>query len=575
MSKRYRFFIVLAVVAVCFMFLYPTIRWYFMIPKEDQTLALGSREQIKLYSSRLAQEDLQQLISLARNNGEIPAESDFLVDIAKKQVKRTKGTVPETWNARGVLSVFINEREALDAIETNYRDDIFGLKTLQERAVQLGLDLSGGMSIVLRADMEALGERLGRTPDAADRTDAMNRVLEVLNSRIDRFGLTEPVIRLQGEDEVYVEIPGSADPERINSIIMGEGTLAFHLVDDEATTAFQAYYRANPTSTFDGNGNLIDPSIIPADSEILGLYTKDRYGLDEFVDYIAVKKEPGLDGTHIENVSVQRDNLTGTPDVTFQLDSEGAVIFATLTAENVQKRLAVVMDDRVKSAATINEPIPGGSVQLTGFGAEEADNIALVLRTAAFPVELEVVSQQAIGSSLGEDTIRQGLYALLGGLALVMIFMLVFYKGSGINAVVAQVLNIFIMFSVLSAFSFTLTLPSIAGFILTIGMAVDANVVVFERIKEELRLGKGRKASVEAGFSKAFWAIMDSNITTFIAALFLSQLGSGPIRGFAVSLAIGVFSSVFTALFVSRLIFDFGTDVMKQQKMSIDWRIKE
>jgi len=166
-----------------------------------------------------------------------------------------------------------------------------------------------------------------------------------------------------------------------------------------------------------------------------------------------------------------------------------------------------------------------------------------------------VVNQQAIGASLGEDTIRQGLNALLGGIAAVFVFMLLFYKGAGVNAIVAQVLNLYLMFSVLSAFNLTLTLPSIAGFILTIGMAVDANVIVFERIKEELRLGKSRKAAVDAGFDKAFWAIMDSNITTFIAAMFLSQLGTGPIQGFAVSLAIGVISSVFTALFVSHLIF--------------------
>jgi preprotein translocase subunit SecD len=228
------------------------------------------------------------------------------------------------------------------------------------------------------------------------------------------------------------------------------------------------------------------------------------------------------------------------------------------------------MDDRVKSQATIQEPIRD-QVRLSGFGADEANNIALILRTAALPVELEVVSQQAIGASLGEDTIRQGLYALCGGLACVLVFMLVFYKGAGINAVIAQVLNFYLMFSILSAFNFTLTLPSIAGFILTIGMAVDANVIIFERMKEEMRLGKGRKAVVDAGFDKAFWAIMDSNITTFIAALFLSQLGSGPIQGFAVSLAIGVFSSVFTALFVSRLIFDFGTDVMGSKKVSVSW----
>jgi len=215
-------------------------------------------------------------------------------------------------------------------------------------------------------------------------------------------------------------------------------------------------------------------------------------------------------------------------------------------------------------------------VQLEGFGVDEANNIALMLRTAALPVELDVINQQSIGATLGEDTIRRGLNALIGGIILVLVFMLVYYKISGINAVVAQIMNFYIMFSVLSAFNFTLTLPAIAGFILTIGMATDANVIIFERIKEEMRLGKGRKAAIEAGFEKAFWAIMDSNITTFIAALFLSMLGTGPIRGFAVTLAIGVFSSVFTALFVSRLMFDFATDVLRSKEVSISWlRIRD
>jgi preprotein translocase subunit SecD len=234
----------------------------------------------------------------------------------------------------------------------------------------------------------------------------------------------------------------------------------------------------------------------------------------------------------------------------------------------------MVLDDRIKFIAVINEPIHE-SVQVTGVDGDEANNLAVTLRTAALPVELTVVNQQSIGPALGADTIRQGLYALLGGLAAVMVFMLIYYKSAGINAIIAQILNIYLMFSILSAFNFTLTLPSIAGFILTIGMAVDANVIIFERMKEELRLGKGRKAAVDAGFDKAFWAILDSNITTFIAALFLSQLGTGPIQGFAVSLAIGVFSSVFTALFVSRLIFDFGTDVMKSKKLSVSWLIRQ
>jgi preprotein translocase subunit SecD len=310
---------------------------------------------------------------------------------------------------------------------------------------------------------------------------------------------------------------------------------------------------------------------------VLGFYIKDRYGLDEHdrnldgsLKYFAVKKEVGLDGNHIQEAIVERNSLAGRPEVTFRLDSEGGEIFYRLTSANVGKVLTIVLDDKVKSHATIQSAIRD-AVRLTGFEAEEANNIALMLRTAALPVELEVASQQSIGASMGEDTIRQGLNALILGIALVLLFMIVYYKSSGINAVIAQLLNFYIMFSVLSALNFTLTLPAIAGFILTIGMAVDANVIIFERMKEEIRLGKSRKAVVETGFDKAFWAIMDSNITTFIAALFLSQLGSGPIKGFAVCLSIGVFSSVFTALFVSRLIFDFGTDVLRSKNLSVSF----
>jgi preprotein translocase subunit SecD len=573
MSKRYRFFIVLATVAVCLAFLSPTLRWYFMTPKEDKALAIGSREQIKTYANRKAQADLKELKELARSGGDVPQRLSFLVGTAKSNYKLAKLPNGEKWDAKATLVAFASEREALEAVESKYRDEILKTKDLYQSAVQLGLDLSGGMSVVIQANMDSVQERLGRNLTDEDREDAIERALEVLNSRIDKFGLTEPVIRRQGADQIYVEIPGAADPERINSIIMGKGRLAFHIVDDEATSTLLAYYQANPTNTFDGEGNLLDPTILPPDVVVRGVYDKDRYGIDEFVSYAAIKKEVGLDGNHIKNALVDRDPVTGRPEVTFILDTEGGDLFYKLTSANVDKSLAIVMDDRVKSRARIQEPIRD-SVRLTGFSAEEANNIALILRTAALPVELEPVNQQAIGASLGEDTIRQGLNALLGGIAAVMVFMLLYYKGAGFNAIIAQVLNLYIMLSVLSAFNLTLTLPSIAGFILTIGMAVDANVIIFERIKEELHLGKSRKAAIDAGFDKAFWAIMDSNITTFIAALFLSQLGTGPIQGFAVSLAIGVISSVFTALFVSRLIFDFGSDVLGQKHVSISWRIK-
>jgi preprotein translocase subunit SecD len=562
MSKRYRFLIVLLTIVVCFVFLFPSIRWYFMVPKDQQALALESREQIKNYSSRMAREDFRELLDLARSRGDVPEKLAFLSARAKKIYREAKLTAPEKWDAYAVLDAFSTRAEALDLIETHYRDGILKLKNLQKSAIQLGLDLSGGLSIVLQ---------VGRTLDSDDSEDAVNRALEVLNSRIDRFGLTEPVIRRQGSDRIYVEIPGAADPERINDIIMGKGSLAFHIVDQEAAVKFNQAYETNP-DIIDENDNLLDPSIVPADVMILGVYAKDRYGLDERQGYTAVKKEVGLSGNHIKSALVERSSLDGKPEVTFMLDSEGGEIFYKLTSANLEKPMAIVLDNRVKSQATIKTSIRD-AVRLTGFGIDEANNIALILRTAALPVELSVFNQQSIGASLGSDTIRQGLFALVGGLVAVMLFMLVYYKISGINAILAQILNIYLMLSILSAFSFTLTLPSIAGFILTIGMAVDANVIVFERMKEELRLGKGRKAVVDGGFDKAFWAIMDSNITTFIAALFLSQLGSGPIQGFAVTLAIGVFSSVFTSLFVSRLLFDFGTDVLGSKDVSVSWVI--
>jgi preprotein translocase subunit SecD len=577
MSKRYRFFIVLVVLAICFAFLWPTLRWYFFVPKEQQARALESREQIKVYASRTAQTDMQRLILLAQNDEYLPDEFSFLAVQAKKNFKAAKRPLPERWTVRDALSAFSNQREALDAIETKRREDVFALKNVQKSAVQLGLDLSGGLSIVLQADMNAYQEKLERPLTEDDRNFAVTSALEVLNNRIDKFGLTEPVIRRQGQDQIYVEIPGTADPERINDIIMGKGSLAFHMVDSEATESFYSYYMQHPAAPFDSEGNLADPSIVPADVMVRGVYIKDRYGLDEHdrasdgsLKYVALKKEVGLDGNHIREAKVDRNNLDGKPEVTFLLSPEGGEIFYRLTSANVGKPLAIVLDDRVKSQATIQSAIRD-AVRLTGFGLDEANNIALLLRTAALPVELEVASQQSIGASMGEDTIRQGMYALLWGIIAVFVFMVAYYSVAGFNAIVAQLLNFYIMFSILSAFNFTLTLPSIAGFILTIGMAVDASVIIFERMREELRLGKSRKAVVEAGFNKAFWAIMDSNITTFIAALFLSQLGSGPIQGFAVTLAVGVFSSVFTALFVSRLIFDFSTDMLGSKKISVSW----
>lgn len=577
MNKTKRFLLVLAVVGVALAFLWPTINWYFLTPKADQALALGTREQIREYARSMAGTDLQELTAAAAaNDGKAvdPVKYKVAIQAAKAAWRGAKKPEPKVWDAKAVLEGFNSYGDALDAVSGIYRDKVLALKARHGRAIQLGLDLSGGMSVVIQADMDALAKKVGHPLSAADKADAINRAIEVLNSRIDKFGLTEPSIRKQGEDQIYVELPGAADPERINSIIMGRGKLAFHIVNSDATSRLNDYLRNTPNGIDDKTLQVKDPNIVPAGYVVRKEFKKDSYGLDEFTGrYEVITAEPGLDGTHIQSAQAVTDPLTGQPQIDFTLDKSGGDIFYKLTSANIKKPMAVVLDDRVRSVATIQSPITE-SGQITGFNAEEAQNLALLLRSAALPVELIPINQQAIGASLGEDAVHAGIFAITIAFLLVIGFMLLYYKGAGINTAIAEIVNLFIMVGVLSAFGLTLTLPSIAGFVLTIGISVDANVLINERIKEELRLGKGRAASIKTGFQKAFWTIFDSHMTNLISALFLAQLGSGPIQGFAVSLAIGTISSLFTSLFVSHLIFDFETDVLKMKSTSISWRLK-
>lgn len=581
MNKRSRLVILIAVLAICFAFLWPSICWYGRTPKEVQALALGSTENIKDYASVKAAEDVRAIKEIAKKDPTAKLDSQYawLEKDAAKKYKALDEKVPSDMTVTDVLKAYGSELEFMNVIQAKYRDEILKAKNYYTNSVKLGLDLSGGMNVIVRADLDAAvaeqGDELAAEDVEAFKKEAMENAIENLSSRVDRFGLSSPVIRQQGDDRIYIEIPGAAQADTINTLIMGKGVLNFRLADMAATEKFKAYYAQHPATTFNAAGELMDKSIIPEDCEVFGVYTKDAYGLDERVDWLVVKKEIAFDGKHIKSAEVRADEFTNQPQVAFNLDTEGAVIFGEFTGAHVGDYLAIVSDDKVKSNARIEKAITGGSVSLTGsFTVDEANNIKKVLQTAWLNVPLEVESQQVIGASLGEEAIEQGIKAIILGLSLILVFMLIFYKAAGINAVVAQILNLYIMFSILSAFNYTVTLSSIAGMILTIGMAVDANVLVFERIKEELRAGKSRPVAISMGFDNAFWAIMDSNITTFIAAIFLSQLGTGAIQGFAVSLAIGVISSVFTALFVSRLIFDFDTDVLKAKKVSIGWGIK-
>ena len=581
MNKRSRLVILIAVLAICFAFLWPSISWYGRTPKEVQALALGSTENIKDYASVKAAEDVRAIKAIAKEDpsAKLEGQYEWLNKAAAKEYKALGEKAPKEMTVTDVLKVYDSELAFMNVIQAKYRDEILKAKNYYVNSVKLGLDLSGGMNVIVRADLDAAvaeqGDELAAENVEAFKKEAMENAIENLSSRVDRFGLSSPVIRQQGDDRIYIEIPGAAQADTINTLIMGKGVLNFRLADMAATDSFKAYYAQNPASTFNAAGELMDKSIIPEDCEVFGVYTKDAYGLDERVDWLVVKKEIALDGKHIKSAEVRADEFTNQPQVAFNLDTDGAVLFGEFTGAHVGDYLAIVSDNKVKSNARIQTAITGGSVSLTGsFTVEEANNIKKVLQTAWLNVPLEVESQQVIGASLGEEAIEQGIKAIILGLGLILVFMLIFYKAAGINAVIAQILNLYIMFSILSAFNLTVTLSSIAGMILTIGMAVYANVLVFERIKEELRAGKSRPVAISMGFDNAFWAIMDSNITTFIAAIFLSQLGTGSIQGFAISLAIGVISSVFTALFVSRLIFDFDTDVLKAKKVSIGWGIK-
>jgi len=576
MSKRLRFIIILILVGMGMSFIYPTIQWYFKVPQEKKLLAGSSREQVREYAQAKARKDLDVLKeAVAKDpNGSVPESLSFLIDRAKQNYKIAKKTVPDRWTLSTVLAAFRNEREVFTELENYYRKEIMDLKDLRSRSLQLGLDLSGGMTVVLQADMESLAKRLGHEPSLEERQDAMNRALEIINNRIDQFGVTEPQIRRGADDTtIIIEIPGDADPDRVRAFLMGKGSLNFHIVDEEATAKLIEYQRANPGYTPDDPKYKVD--FIPPGSVIRGYYTKDKYGIDQLERYIVILEdiqENGLDGSHIQSAQVARDPITNQPTVNFVLDKEGGDKFYKLTDRYKGKSLAIVMDNKVKAYARIQEAIRE-SVRITGFNQEEAQNIALVLRTAALPVDLEIINLQAVGATLGADAIQAGLRAIFWGFLLVVAFMVLYYKGAGLIADLALLLNVFFMIAILSVFNFTLTLTSIAGIVLTVGMAVDANVIIYERIKEEYRLGKSAIASIEAGFSKAFWTIMDANITTLIAALFLSQLGKGPIQGFAVTLSVGIITSMFTALFVSRLIFDFLTDVVGTTKLSISWRL--
>jgi len=336
------------------------------------------------------------------------------------------------------------------------------------------------------------------TPNAPVDSDAVNRVLEIIANRIDPEGVKEPVIQRQGERRILVQLPGMDDPQEAENLIGKTALLEFQ----------------------DENGETL------------------------------------LTGAYLKNAKADFDRF-GRPNVILEFDDEGAKLFEQATLVNVGKILAITLDGQEISAPVVQEPISGGEASITGqFSVEEAQRLALLLRSGALPVEVQILENRSVGPTLGQDSIDRGVRAGIAGLLLIFVFMVIFYRGFGLVADLSLVICMLLVMAGMAILNATLTLPGIAGIILTIGMAVDANILIFERIKEELKMEKTFRASIEAGFSKAFRTILDANVTTLIAAIALLYFGTGPIRGFAVTLSIGIAVSMFTAIIVTKLILE-------------------
>jgi preprotein translocase subunit SecD len=392
------------------------------------------------------------------------------------------------------------------------------------------------------------------------RKDTMDQALETITRRINGLGLTEPTIAFTGRtDEILVQLPGEGDPTRAKAVIQAGGQLELTLVADDQTYPSEAAALA-------AHGGVLAPGtmVMPGKSEAQGAPANSQV-------YYIVARSPIVTGTDLQSATTSPStNFPNQYQVDFVLSTAAASRFGPFTKANIGRRMAIVLDRRVQTAPTINGPIEDRGMIEGNFSEESSKDLALVLRAGALPASIKYLEERTVGPSLGADSIRAGVRASIGSLIVVMIFLVFYYRLSGVNAVVALILNLLILIAFMALAGATLTLPGIAGVVLTIGMGVDSNVLVFERIREELRNGKSPASAVDLGFSNAFRTIIDTHVTTLVSAAFLLLFGSGPVQGFAITLIIGLLANVFTSIFVSRTIFDWHLSRMgRQEPLSI------
>jgi len=419
--------------------------------------------------------------------------------------------------------------------------------------------VSAGQNLVL-----AIAEKEKK----AIKDNAANQALETIRNRIDQFGVSEPTIQRQGENELVVQLPGVKDPRRAIDLIGKTAQLEFKLLDEESPLAAQLPQSIAPSEEEGVLKQFADK--LPEGDEILfEKKVNKETGVVRKMP-ILLKKEAVMTGDLLSEARVSLDNKFSEPYVSMTFNEEGARRFEEVTGANVKKRMAIILDNTVYSAPVIQEKISGGNAQISGsFTMEDAKDLSIVLKAGALPAPLKMLQNVTVGPSLGEDSIKASKLAGLVGTLATIIFMLIYYRGSGLIADFALILNIVLLFGAMASLNATLTLPGIAGIILAIGMAVDSNVLMFERIRDEIRTGKPPRSAIDSGYDKAFATILDSHVTTLITAAVLFQFGSGPIKGFAVTLSLGVAINLFTALVGTKSIFDLITSKYKVVRLSI------
>ncbi len=549
------FLISLAIVTVVPSFYANTPSWWktYMAP-EGLRLGLDLQGGMHLVLKVNLQKARENTLGLAAN------------DLRDALAERSVSVVQSTTADRSAIVFTVPNTSAVDVVRSVVKDGF-------EDELDISIDAKEG-------SFPRITIKLSRERIDFINNHAVSQSLEIIRNRIDQFGVAEPVIIRQGADEIVIQLPGVRDPDRAMKLLGDTAQLEFKLVAESAGINLERLI-SQAIEAGQWTENWQDPTAIAELNRLLAAHLPentsiyferhtDRQTKIESFSPILLEDKVLMTGDMVKNAQVRIGGTFNEPYVSIDLTSRGGTIFATLTEHNVGRRMAIVLDGNVKSAPVIRERILGGSAQISGsFTHEEASDLAIVLRVGALPAPVDVIQNLTVGASLGQDSINRGLTSGVFGTLMVLGFMIIFYRLSGVIANFALVLNVLFLFSGLAILNATLTLPGIAGIILAIGMAVDANVLIYERMREEYKLGKSVRSSIEGGFGKALSTIVDSQITTLITALALFLFGTGPIKGFAVTLSLGITINLFTALFCSRLVFNTlaGKKILKELKL--------